>query len=58
MSTISDILYEDAWRYLKQLKKEELIELVNEHRTAARYIAAHNLDLSGRRITPTEIELD
>jgi hypothetical protein len=42
MSTISEILYEDAWRYLKELKKEELIDLVNEHRTTSRYLSASN----------------
>ena len=40
MSTISEILHEDAWHYLQQLKREDLLDLVNEHRTAERYIAA------------------
>ena len=37
---MSEILYEDAWHYLQQLKREDLLDLVNEHRTAERYIAA------------------
>ena len=40
ISTISEILYEDAWRYLEQLKREGLIDLVNEHRSALRYVSA------------------
>ena len=30
MTSISQILYADAWKYLERLDKSELIELVNE----------------------------
>ena len=43
MSQITDILYEDALKYLEQLPKEELISVVQEHRTVARTIAASKL---------------
>jgi len=43
MSQITDILYEDALKYLEQLPREELISVVQEHRTVARTLAASQL---------------
>ena len=45
MTTISEILYEDAIRYLETLDHEEIIELAQEHRTKKRVLEAEKLQL-------------
>ena len=45
MTSISEILYEDAIRYLESLDHEEIIELAQEHRTTKRLLEAEKRQL-------------
>ena len=51
MSQITEILYQDCWKYLEQLDHEELIELVQEHRQVKRI-----LESSKGKSLPVKIE--
>ena len=43
MTTIKEVLYEDSLKYLHSLDREQLIELVQEHRSVKRTLAASRL---------------
>lgn len=58
MTTISEILLEDAWRYLKSLKNEEIIELADEHRRASRYLAANKAATRTKIMSETDTLLE